>query len=137
MARNQGGAIWKIESLKRFKIANWLLTLTILITTNLLNAGYSYAQNITDAQRDNYKLYAHMQLLKASEYECFDQLIFRESRWNPFADNGNHWGLGQGANKTLKHMDAYQQIDWFIKYAKKRYGTMCKALAHSKSKGYY
>lgn len=78
-----------------------------------------------------------MQLLKASEYECFDQLIFRESRWNVYATNGNHWGLGQGQSKWLKNKDAYQQIDWVIRYIKSRYKSTCIALAHSVKRGWY
>ena len=137
LARNQTGTIWKKESLKTLQIPNWLLITSWALIINLLTLGYSYAQNTSDQQKDNYKLYAHMQLLKASEYECFDQLIFIESRWNVYADNGNHWGLGQGANKQLKNMDAYQQLDWVIRYIHKRYGTVCNALLHSKRKGWY
>ena len=137
MARNQGTKFWKIESLKtKWQISNWFVLLLSLIT-NLLIAGNSYAQTTSDPQKDNYKLYAHMQLLKASEYECFDQLIFIESRWNVYADNGNHWGLGQSASKWLKGKDAYQQIDWVIAYIHSRYHSVCNALRHSNVKGYY
>ena len=37
----------------------------------------------------------------------------------------------------LATVDGYKQIDWQLKYIKKRYDNPCNALAHHKIKGWY
>ena len=66
-----------------------------------------------------------------------DELNYKESRWNPKAQNGSHFGIPQGRSKWLATVDGYKQIDWQLKYIKKRYDNPCNALAHHKIKGWY
>jgi hypothetical protein len=86
----------------------------------------------------HYKQYAFMQLnYSFTEFYCLDELYYHESRWNPLARNGSHYGIPQGKSKYLAKVDGYKQIDWGIAYNMERYGSMCKALDHFKRKGWH
>jgi hypothetical protein len=117
-----------------------VITGIMVVITSLLTNGQSsaYAALTTSQQISNYKLYAHNKIFDADQYECYTQLINRESHWNPKVHNNKgHYGMVQGQSKWLSTVDAYQQIDWSIKYIQHRYKSMCIALQHSKSKGWY
>ncbi len=86
----------------------------------------------------HYKQYAFIQLNHSfTEFYCLDQLYHSESRWNPLARNGSHYGIPQGRSKYLAKVDGYKQIDWGIAYNINRHGSMCKALDHFKRKGWH
>ena len=86
----------------------------------------------------HYKQYAFIQLNHSfSEFYCLDELYHKESRWNPKAKNGSHYGIPQGRSKYLSKVDGYKQVEWGIKYNLNRYGSMCKALDHFKRKGWH
>ena len=86
----------------------------------------------------HYKQYAFIQLNhNFTEFYCLDELYHKESRWNPKAKNGSHYGIPQGRSKYLSKVDGYKQIDWGIKYNYSRHGSMCKALDHFKRKGWH
>jgi hypothetical protein len=86
---------------------------------------------------DHYKLYAHSRIINDHQYICFKRIIYKESRWNPRAKNGSHYGLGQMRSTHYRELDPYRQIDATIKYIKVRYGSMCKAWAFHQKKGHY
>ena len=86
---------------------------------------------------DHYKLYVHSRLINYEQYRCLSHIIYKESRWNPMAKNGSHYGLGQMRSTHYRELDPYRQIDMTIKYIKVRYGSMCKAWAFHQKKGYY
>lgn len=88
-------------------------------------------------QSDYFKLYAHSRLIDEKQYLCFQKIIFKESRWNPKAKNGSHYGLGQMRSKWYRNLDPYRQIDESIRYIQERYGSMCKAWEFHKKKGHY
>jgi hypothetical protein len=86
----------------------------------------------------HYKQYAFIQLNHSfTEFYCLDELYHKESRWNPKAKNGSHYGIPQGRSKYLAKVDGFKQVDWGIKYNLNRYGSMCKALDHFKIKGWH
>jgi hypothetical protein len=86
----------------------------------------------------HYKQYAFIQLNHSfTEFYCLDELYHKESRWNPKAKNGSHYGIPQGRSKWLSTVDGYKQIEWQLKYIEKRYSNPCNALAHHKIKGWY
>jgi hypothetical protein len=86
----------------------------------------------------HYKQYAFIQLNHSfTEFYCLDELYHKESRWNPKAKNGSHYGIPQGRSKYLSKVDGYRQVEWGIKYNLVRYGSMCKALNHFKRKGWH
>ena len=74
---------------------------------------------------------------------CHNSIVYRESRWNPRAKNGSHYGLYQGRSKSLKNASTIKQWWWYWHYVAHRYGwteydepDYCKALHHLKTKGW-
>lgn len=112
----------------------WLFgsALCICITFALL-IDESVAVNKTN----HYRQWAFIQLNNIDEFHCLDELYYRESRWNPLARNGSHYGIPQGRSKWLATVSGYKQVEWGIKYNNHRYGSMCKALHHFKTKGWH
>ena len=88
-------------------------------------------------QADHLKLYAHSRIIDDKQYHCFRWIITKESRWNPKARNGSHYGLGQMRSTWYRDLDPYRQIDQTIKYITKRYGSPCKARLFHEKKGWY
>jgi hypothetical protein len=85
----------------------------------------------------HYKQYILITLNDLDETYCLVELYHHESRFNPKARNGSHYGIPQGRSKYLATVDGTKQIDWGIKYINNRYGSMCKALDHFKTKGWH
>lgn len=74
---------------------------------------------------------------------CHNEIVYRESRWDPNAVNGSHHGLYQGRSKSLKNASTVKQWWWYWHYVTHRYGVTqydepdyCKALQHLKTKGW-
>jgi hypothetical protein len=111
----------------------WAILLLIAFSLCFLQ-DYSVAVN----KPMHYKQYAFIQLNHSfTEFYCLDELYHRESRWNPKARNGSHYGIPQGRSVYLSKVDGYKQVEWGIKYNLNRYGSMCKALQHFKIKGWH
>ena len=107
------------------------LMATTLITALLLII------NTTPSKADmNLKLYAYNQM-SWKEFQCFNWLIHYESRWNPKARLGSHYGLGQMRSTWYRDLSPERQIDASIKYIRHRYGDSCKALSHFERKGWH
>jgi len=88
-------------------------------------------------QADYLKLYAHSRIIDWNQYHCFVKIITKESRWNPLAKNGSHYGLGQMRSEWYKTLDPYRQIDQTLKYITNRYHLPCRAWAFHERKGWY
>ena len=86
---------------------------------------------------DHLKLYAHSRILDYKEFQCFNKIISKESRWNYKAKNGSHYGLGQMRSKHYRDLDPYRMIDESLRYITVRYSTNCKAWAFHQKKGHY
>jgi len=84
----------------------------------------------------NLKLYAY-NLLTWQEFQCFNWLIHYESRWNPKARNGSHFGLGQMRSTWYRDLSPQGQIKASIKYIRHRYDDSCKALQHFEERGWH
>lgn len=97
--------------------------------------GTTPAEAITNT--DNLKLYTHSRIINYEQFICLSEIIYKESRWNHLAVNGNHFGLGQMRSQHYRNLDPYRQIDATIKYIKVRYGSMCNAWRFHQIKGYY
>jgi hypothetical protein len=110
----------------------WLLLITSVFATIGASPANSAAYSI-----DHLKLYAHSRLLDYKEFQCFNKIITKESRWSYTARNGSHWGLGQMRSKHYGTLDPFRQIDASIAYITKRYQTPCKAWAFHQDRGYY
>jgi hypothetical protein len=112
----------------------WLTLL--LITFNFVFVkDYSVAKE--NYKPTHYKQYILIELNNFTEAYCLIELYHNESRFNPAARNGSHYGIPQGRSKYLSRVDGTKQIDWGIKYNLNRYGSMCKALEHYKIKGWH
>lgn len=110
------------------------LLLVLIASIAQLGPNSAYA---TGYSVDHLKLYAHSRILDYKEFQCFNRIITKESRWNYLAKNGSHYGLGQMRSKHYRDLDPYRQIDATLKYVRTRYSTSCKALAFHEKKGYF
>jgi hypothetical protein len=112
----------------------WLTLL--LITFNFVFVkDYSVAKE--HYKPTHYKQYILITLNDLDETYCLVELYHHESRFNPKARNGSHYGIPQGRSVYLSKVSGTKQIDWGIKYINNRYGSMCKALDHFKTKGWH
>ncbi len=77
----------------------WLVGIAVFIVNLCFVKTYSVAVN----KPTHYKQYAFIQLNHSfTEFYCLDELYHRESRWNPKAKNGSHYGIPQGSITTGK-----------------------------------
>ena len=116
----------RVDLMGRFYVLTALLSITSIPAAE--SANYSI---------DHLKLYAHSRILDYKEFQCFDKIITKESRWSYRAKNGSHYGLGQMKSKHYRDLDPYRQIDATIRYNVNRYKTHCKAWAFHQANGYY
>jgi len=120
---------------RRGRLARFGLVIPLFLA---LNIGLLKDDSVASLDRTNhYRQWAFIQLNNLDEFYCLDELYYKESRWNPKAKNGSHYGIPQGRSKYLQRADGYKQVDWGIKYNKVRYGSMCKALEHYRIKGWH
>jgi hypothetical protein len=117
------------------KIINIKNLLVIPMSILILTLSTTPAKAAT--QIDLLKLYAHSRLLDYKEFQCFNKIITKESRWSYLARNGSHYGLGQMRSKHYRDLDPFRQIDASIKYITVRYETSCKAWAFHQQRNYY
>jgi hypothetical protein len=111
------------------------LALCVIAFTVCFSKDYSLAKD--HYKPTHYKQYILIQLNNFEEAYCLIDLYTAESRFNPKARNGSHYGIPQGRSKYLATATGTKQIDWGIKYNLVRYGSMCKALDHYKTKGWH
>ena len=120
---------------RRGRLARFGLVIPLFIALNL---GLLKDDSVASLDRTNhYRQWAFIQLNNLDEFYCLDELYYKESRWNPKAKNGSHYGIPQGRSRYLQRVNGYKQVDWGIKYNQVRYGSMCKALEHYKTKGWH
>lgn len=110
--------------------------LSIAIGISLCFIGASAEAPSAEAVGFSAKQYAKASL-NSKEYKCLQKLYYLESRWNPKARNGSHYGIPQGRSIYLKSATPIEQIRWGMKYNYSRYGSMCKALQHFKRYGWH
>jgi hypothetical protein len=103
----------------------------LLSITSISNA------NAANYSIDHLKLYAHSRILDYKEFQCFNKIITKESRWSYLARNGSHYGLGQMRSTYYRDLDPFRQIDATIRYNQKRYLTQCNAWSFHLKHGYY
>ena len=124
------------NNLEKKKINKKRLQLLLLITGFVAPIGANPA-NSAAYSVDHLKLYAHSRLLDYREFQCFNKIITKESRWSYTARNGSHYGLGQMRSKHYRDLDPFRQIDATIRYVTIRYQTPCNAWAFHQANGYY
>ena len=122
--------------LRSRKIARFGLVIPLFIA---LNIGLLKDDSVASIDKTNhYRQWAFMQLNNLDQFYCLDELNFKESRWNPKAKNGSHYGIPQGRSIYLSKVDGYKQVQWGLDYIAHRYDAdTCKALDHWKAKGWH
>jgi hypothetical protein len=120
------------SSLRRIQLSAKLYAISALLLTISIPEATAKSYSV-----DHLKLYSHSRIINYQEFQCFNKIITKESRWNYLAKNGSHYGLGQMRSKHYRDLDPYRQIDASIKYITIRYETSCKAWAFHQKKGYY
>ena len=121
-----------VSSLKRSKRLWASIAILAVTSTGLIHNANAAAYSI-----DHLKLYAHSRLLDYKQFQCFNKIITKESRWSYTARNGSHFGLGQMRSKHYRDLDPFRQIDATIKYITIRYQTPCKAWSFHQENGYF
>ena len=107
-----------------------VLFIILLVFINLFLNSKQHAYSWKNHSM-NLKLYAHNQIKDWSEFECYVELIHRESSWNYKAKNGSHYGLGQVRSTWYRDLSPRKQIKAHLEYIEHRYdGSPCKALRH-------
>ena len=119
---------------KRLNRKNILLLLLITSLGAPIGANTAHAAAYSI---DHLKLYSHSRLIDYKEFQCFNKIITKESRWSYTARNGSHYGLGQMRSTYYRDLDPFRQIDSSLRYITKRYQTPCKAWAFHQANGYY
>lgn len=76
------------------------------------------------------------------EWGSFEELIMRESGWNPYSINQSSGACGLGQSLPCNKMKAdlwdYEaQLNWIVSYISQRYGTPAKALQYHEAQGWY
>lgn len=122
--------------LRNKKIDRKRIKMLLLITSLIAMLGASPA-NAAAYSIDHLKLYAHSRILDYKEFQCFNKIITKESRWSYTAKNGSHFGLGQMKSKHYRDLDPFRQIDATLKYITIRYQTPCKAWAFHQQRNYF
>jgi hypothetical protein len=111
--------------------------LLVFIGSALIAVQGSNTASAANYSIDHLKLYAHSRILDYKEFQCFNKIITKESRWSYTARNGSHYGLGQMRSKHYRDLDPFRQIDATIKYITNRYQTPCKAWAFHVQRNHY
>ena len=94
-------------------------------------------------QQQDWALLAMNHLVDLEETQCWVELIWRESTFNPLAVNGSHKGLGQMRSEWYGKLNPRKQVKAHLKYLDHRYpnrngkGSACLALKHLNIRGWH
>jgi hypothetical protein len=111
----------------------WLVLLTLILLQMAIpmpSYGSAYSADVL-------RVYAHSRVIKFDEFKCLDYILWKESRYNYLARNGNHYGIGQMRSVAYQSKDPFTQIDLTIKYIHHRYQSMCNAYNFHRKHGYF
>jgi len=115
-------------SSKKIKIKKRLLRPIVSLSILIASLGATHAEAASNI--DHLKLYAHTLIIDYKQTQCFYEIVNQESRWNPKAKNGSHYGLIQMKNERVRYMNPYAQIEMGVAYLKTRYGSICNGHRH-------
>ena len=113
------------------------LSVTLSLVLNPILITNSNAYPLKREQQD-WALVAMNHLGDLQEAQCWVELIWRESSFNPRAKNGSHYGLAQMRSTWYRDLKPRAQVKAHMNYLEHRYnGSACKALNHLKRKGWH
>ena len=98
---------------------------------------FEKTNSVANDKTNHYRQWAFIQLNNLDHFYCLDELNYKESRWNPKAKNGSHYGIPQGKSEWLKDQDGWTQVQWGLDYIGHRYGEPCIALDHWSKYGWH
>ena len=110
----------------------------------LRNRGYE--ADVTDPREIARQILKNKFDYGSSQFDCFDNIIMRESKWDVNATNPSSgaYGIPQalpGSKMASEGSDwrtnPATQIIWGIKYMQDRYGSPCSAWSFKSSHGWY
>lgn len=117
---------------------------TVLLVLIILLINIKPAFGLNHYKPKHYKQYVFIELNDVTQSYCLIDLYHHESRFDPKAKNGSHYGIPQGRSTYLKTASGIKQLKWGFKYIGNRYGytddgviNACKALDHFKKKGWH
>ena len=122
--------------LRSRKIARFGLVISLSLVMTIAfqnNDSVAYSQYKTN----HFKQYAFIELNDLDQYYCLEELWFKESRWNPKADNPRSTAYGIPQLLRLKEQNPFRQIDIGLRYIEHRHQTPCKALSFHNKRGFY
>jgi hypothetical protein len=141
LARLRGSA------LRRLALGRAIVIMLLAMTHSFAAASETNTPNITTDEKPfnvyntmNVKLYLHNQISDWDQFECANELAFRESSWRSNAVNKTTgaYGLFQHMSDHAHKWDAFEQIHKHIEYIDTRYsGIWCNALQHLRNKGWH
>jgi len=120
-----------------------LIISLLLISTKVIAEAPKHIE-----EPPNIKVYAFEKVLNrwgSEQWDSFDKLIIKESKWDSESQNPNSsaYGIGQFLNSTWntvgceKTKDVYKQIDCTINYVELNYKTPQKALQFHLKNNWY
>lgn len=117
----------------------WLTTaisFTLISSAVITPAAYAGTDS---GQPSRVQILTALRLMSHSytEYLCAKEIIRKESNFRTDARNGSHYGLAQGRSEYLATATYTQQLAWFYRYTRSRYGEACKALKFHQKNNYY
>jgi hypothetical protein len=113
------------------------LSVTLSLALNPILITTSNAYPLKREQQD-WALVAMNHLGDLQEAQCWVELVWRESTFNPRAKNGSHYGLAQMRSTWYRDLKPRAQVKAHMNYLEHRYnGSACKALNHLKRKGWH
>lgn len=138
-SRNSAGAGLAQSQVSRasycLRLVASALILSFMVNINTISNANAYPLK---RQQQDWALVAMNHLPSLQESQCWVELIWKESTFNPKAINGSHYGLAQMRNSKVKGLSARKQVRWHMRYLDHRYqGSACKALDHLKTKGWH
>jgi hypothetical protein len=119
---------------------------TVLLVLIILLINTQHAFGLPHYKPKHYKQYIVTEINNIDQAYCLIDLYHHESRFDPKAKNGSHYGIPQGRSEYLKTVGGIKQIAWGTRYIGHRYGWVdkangipnaCKAWQHFQKKGWH
>lgn len=125
--------------MKQYFTHKWLTTaISFIVLVSAVITPTAFA-GTKEAKPSRERILTALRLMSNDyrEYLCSKEIIRKESNFRTDARNGSHYGLAQGRSRYLATATYTQQLHWYIKYIRARYGDGCVALEHHKIHNWY
>lgn len=125
--------------MKQYFTHKWLTTaISFIVLVSAVITPTAFA-GTKEAKPSRERILTALRLMSNDyrEYLCSKEIIRKESNFRTDARNGSHYGLAQGRSRYLATATYTQQLHWYIKYIRSRYGDGCVALKHHVKHNWY